>query len=111
MARRQHGDLLARLCPHDLGTERGAIREMRHRRVLRLEHRAVFRRVRDFQHEPFVACDDEKILITLTRQRRRGRDEAVQLVNDADGRLHREPGRLLKQSHPIDYGGPLRRQQ
>ena len=78
-------------------TERHAVRHVSHRGVLRLEHRARFGRVRDFEHVAAARRGREpEVLVALAWKRRGGRIEPVHLARETRRAGEVEPRRLLQ---------------
>ena len=103
---RHHGDQVAGPRRQRVRAQRDPSGDVRHRGVLGLEHRTIFGRVRDLEHEATspqsasLRCRfQEKVLIPLARKRRRAGGEAVDVAREAlglgDGKLRR----LLEERH------------
>jgi hypothetical protein len=79
--------------------------QVQHHLVLRLQQRALFERVGDLEHKSLSALRfKQEILIALAGQRHRRGVEAVQLLDQALGRLIAEGWCMLKKGHlsPLD---------
>ena len=70
---------------------------MHHRLLLRLEHRAIFARVRDLEHDArAVRRLDAEVLIALARQLRRAPTHAEVFARQALGGLEVEAGTVVE---------------
>ena len=74
--------------------ERHAVRHVRHRGVLGLEHGAMFRRVRDFEYVAARAGCQQEVLVALAWKRGGGRIESVHLAREPSRAGGVEPRRL-----------------
>ena len=77
--------------------ERHAVRHVRHRGVLGLEHGAMFRRVRDFEYVAARAGCQQEVLVALAWKRGGGRIESVHLAREPSRAGGVEPRRLPRQ--------------
>src|SRR5262245_55217854 len=75
------------------GKDAGPLRDVLHRAVLKVEHRAVLVAIRNLQREFLsVVTLKQEILIALTGQFADEAIEAVQRTRDGAGVLNRKPG-------------------
>ncbi len=80
--------------------DRHATCHVRHRGVLRLEHRAIFSRVRDLEDESVASRGREhEVLVSLAGKGRRAGVEAVQIAREPLRVGKGKPRRLLQHGH------------